>query len=164
MAKRDTYKKWDNNDIQFLVDNYKEFDDEQLAELLDRPERSIKERRYRLGLFVFEQESACSIKGEIWKPIPGYDYEVSNLGRVKNSRGKLLKGNVTKLGYVKVGLWISQKAKTVMVHRLVAEAFIENPENKPFVNHKNLNKTHNTVWNLEWVTPSENMKHWANNK
>ena len=56
MAKRNTYRKWDQESLDFLINNYKEFTEEELASLLDRPVRSIKERRYRLGLFLFEQE------------------------------------------------------------------------------------------------------------
>lgn len=103
---------------------------------------------------------------EIWKPVIGYEglYEVSNLGRVKglerqgNWRDNILTqcmiGN-----YVKVSLTVNGKSQNKLVHRLVAQAFIPNPENKPEVNHKDGNKLNNCLDNLEWVTKSENIKH-----
>lgn len=95
---------------------------------------------------------------EIWKDIKGYEgiYQVSNLGKVKSLlRNKLFKVSLNKYGYPRV----SFKNKTYTVHRLVAEAFIPNPYNKPTVNHKNKIKTDNTVENLEWMTIGENNKH-----
>ena len=88
---------------------------------------------------------------EIWKPIEGYEnYYISNLGNVKNIKGKLLclwKDNV---GYLQVKLSKEGKWYYKRVHRLVAEAFIPNPHNLPCVNHKDENKENNSVENLEW--------------
>lgn len=102
---------------------------------------------------------------EVWKDIAGYEgrYQVSTLGRVRNSRT----GTIRKLvkdgsGYLKINL---TRYDQPLVHRLIAKAFIPNPENKPEVNHKNRNKLDNRLDNLEWVTGSENMKHrWATDK
>ena len=115
-----------------------------------------------------------NLQGEIWKDIDGYDgYQVSNKGRVKSTivrnEGKLLKIGINKLGYCIVVLSANGKHKTRYVHRLVAEAFIPNPENKPEIDHINTDKTDNTVWlnedgsvnyyktNLRWVTRKGNM-------
>lgn len=107
---------------------------------------------------------------EIWKDIVGFEgrYMVSNLGNIKSivtNHGKptdrLVKQRVrsTTCEYKYVQLWYKDKPTHKAVHRLVAEAFITNPENKPIVNHLNGNKHNNAVDNLEWVTHSENHKH-----
>lgn len=110
--------------------------------------------------------------GERWKDIPGYEgiYQVSNLGRLRSyatfrechRRPKtphLLKQNLSKFGYLRIGLKTLGHTKVFFVHVLVAQAFIPNPDNKPQVNHIDGNKQNNRVENLEWVTQSENMLH-----
>ena len=95
---------------------------------------------------------------EIWKDI--YVYQVSNLGKVKNrTTGKLLKTWKTNRGYLKTGLSIDGICVKYSIHRLVAMAFIPNPDNKPCVNHIDSDITNNKVDNLEWVTPKENVHH-----
>jgi len=86
-------------------------------------------------------------------------YSVSDIGEIRNdNRGKLLSQG-TEQGYKTVGLHINKKLKKFRVHRLVAMVYIDNPENKPYVNHKDGNRSNNRVENLEWVTPQENTRH-----
>lgn len=107
---------------------------------------------------------------EIWKDIEGYEgfYQVSNLGRIKSIGGwcgaakrkeKIRATSLTKDGYVKVRLLYKGKDKTERVHRLVAQAFIPNTDNKDTVNHIDGNKQNNNVDNLEWVNRHEQMEH-----
>lgn len=103
------------------------------------------------------------MKEEIWKDVVGYEgiYQVSNLGRIKSlkRKGKIKNTQLDKDGYEHLSLWHNSKAKRMSVHRIVAQAFIPNPENKPVVNHIDGNKTNNIVNNLEWCTRSENDIH-----
>ena len=97
------------------------------------------------------------MKKEYWKPVVGYEglYEVSNWGRVKSIRfGKerILKPGTCGRGYLFVNLCKNGKVKLYYVHRLVAESFIPNPNNYPIINHKDENKTNNSVGNLEWCS------------
>jgi hypothetical protein len=104
---------------------------------------------------------------EIWKDIVGFEglYQVSNLGNVKRFFYKMaLKENligksIDRYGYVKRILSKKGKGYNFTEHRLVALAFIDNPENKATINHKNGIKTDNRVENLEWCTNQENMRH-----
>ena len=103
------------------------------------------------------------MENEIWKDIKGYEgiYQVSNLGRVYNCRYNRLLSTPTnrKKKYVDVALNKNGVAKSYKVHRLVAEAFIPNPNNLPFVNHKDENPSNNCVDNLEWCTNEYNLNY-----
>ena len=99
---------------------------------------------------------------EIWIDINKYKgiYKISNLGNVKNSRGKILKTRVGTSGYEQIGLHKDNKVKYFLIHRLVATHFIiNNDDNKSQVNHKDGNKLNNCVDNLEWSTPLNNTQH-----
>lgn len=97
---------------------------------------------------------------ETGKPIPEYEelYEVSSYGRVSNYR-KIMKTYQINSGYHALKLIKNGIRKSVLIHRLVAECFIPNPENKPEVNHIDGDKGNNRIDNLEWVTSSENKSH-----
>ncbi len=112
---------------------------------------------------------------EIWKDCKRFEdyYECSNLGKIRRKKGvtiykngvearfsqTILKHSLNKKGYHKVYLSVKSKKYSRYVHRLVAETFILNPENKKTVNHKDCNKDNNNVSNLEWMTNKENMQH-----
>jgi hypothetical protein len=99
---------------------------------------------------------------EVWKEIDGYEglYQVSSLGKVFSLRNtKNIKLNLSEKGYFRVDLWKENKRNSLRVHRLVAKSFIDNPDNKPQVNHIDGIKTNNNINNLEWSTPSENVRH-----
>lgn len=105
-----------------------------------------------------------TMENEIWKAVPKFEnkYWVSNLGRVKNSKNKILKPMVAKnQKYAKYGLsgGSRQKMKYIMGHRLVAMVFLENPNNYPIVHHRDNNPMNNAVSNLEWTTYSKNTKY-----
>ncbi len=118
---------------------------------------------------------------ELWKDVKGYEglYKVSNLGRVRSIERyvrsdrnpktglRLIKPKILKAwdngnGYMVVTISVNKKRKNKYVHRLVAEAFIPNPENKPQVNHIDNNRSNNIISNLEWCTASENSIHMMN--
>ena len=97
---------------------------------------------------------------EEWKEVgDGFDYSVSNSGRVRRNGSPRDKAVRDRMGYLTVDLYKNGKRSTKRVNRLVAGAFIPNPDNKPEVNHKDGNRHNNTVSNLEWATKLENVKH-----
>lgn len=92
--------------------------------------------------------------------IYGEQYQVSNTGLVRNKiTGHILTPQKDKKGYLRVRLSLHDEKATAKVHRLVAIAFISNPDGKPQVNHKDTDKSNNNVGNLEWVTNGENQIH-----
>ena len=113
---------------------------------------------------------------EIWRDIKGYEglYQVSSNGRVKSLeradswgrtvKERILKPNVVGGGYLGVVLYAGGKTRMFFVHRLVCQAFHENPDNKPQVNHINEDKTDNRACNLEWCTCKQNINHGTANE
>lgn len=124
---------------------------------------------WKYGHIVPEKECP-DLPGEIWKDVPGYngDYKVSNFGRVKSYKNNkwgrtkhpfLMSQIEDAHGYWTVSLCKDSKHKRKRVHRLVALAFIPNPENKPEVNHIDGNVKNASLDNLEWATGKENVRH-----
>lgn len=122
---------------------------------------------------INQYKDVWCLSGEIWKRIPGYEnYEASNIGRVRsvdrcviyaNNRGtrfyygKVLSQNIVG-GYCTVNLCFGKNKYSVKVHRLVALAFLQNPNNYPIINHKDENKQNNHVSNIEWCTYRHNVR------
>lgn len=104
---------------------------------------------------------------EHWKDVEGTFglLEVSDMGRVRSNMrdGRILKATPDNKGYMRLHVTIKRQRRSYKVHRLVAEAFIPNPENKPQVNHIDGDKTNNAASNLEWATNKENAHHAWNN-
>lgn len=115
---------------------------------------------------------------EIWKDIKGYEglYQISNFGRIKSlpkkringtnfyiQKEKILKLQLKTKRYLGINLTKNKMHKNFLVHRLVAEAFIDNPYDLPQVNHKDCNKLNNNINNLEWCTQEENLNHALRN-
>ena len=114
-----------------------------------------------------ENQIINSVESEVWKPVVGYEglYEVSNIGRVrsinfhKSGKAKVMSPSLNTWGYPIVDLRKNNKRHSYTVHRLVALAFIPNPDNLPEINHKNEIKYDNTVENLEWCTRKYNINY-----
>ena len=99
---------------------------------------------------------------KIWKPIIGYEnlYKINNYGEVLSLRSnKILKPNDNGIGYFIIQLYKNGKRKNYLIHRLVAEHFLDNPNNLPEVNHKDEDKSNNFVNNLEWCKHKYNMNY-----
>lgn len=101
---------------------------------------------------------------EIWKDVKGYEglYQISNLGNIK-SNTNIKSKRINKQGYLTTQLCKNNKKRSKRINRLVAEAFIPNPNNFPQVNHKDENKLNNEVSNLEWCTEKYNTNYGTRN-
>lgn len=112
---------------------------------------------------TIKQVTIPDLCNEIWKDVVGYEglYQVSNLGRVKSIRGrkvteKIMKPHLQRTGYYSIWLCKEDKKGNKSLHRIIAEAFIPNPENKPCIDHVNGVATDNRIENLRWCTYKEN--------
>ena len=104
------------------------------------------------------EEDLIKLNVEVFRSIDGYEsYAISSFGRVKNVKtGKILKARNDKYGYLRVNLYEYRVMKTHRIHKLVANAFIDNPNNKQCVDHKNNDRTNNDISNLRFATYKEN--------
>jgi hypothetical protein len=121
-------------------------------------------KRHNAYNFKWKYIIKDDIENEIWKEIPfeivgKYNYDVSNFGRFKNNKNDIITNHKSSSGYKRLSI----NKKTYLLHRLVALTFLENPENKEFVNHKDGNKLNNLLENLEWATCLENNMHKIDN-
>lgn len=125
------------------------------------------------------RDKSCSKNGgenmEVWKDVPGYvgKYEASNKGglrsksrtiyykdgRIRKHKGRMMEGTLTPNGYLQVSLCKNNERISTSIHRVVALTFLGKPKKDYVVNHKDGNRTHNVVENLEWVTQQENVIH-----
>lgn len=150
---------------QWLFDNkyakFKEFNYNTMCSLRTKITDQIHGRRKTVYGFIWTFNE-LHIEDETWKPIkPEHidnkkNYMASSKGRIRSPKGKILNQNINDYYHITVG------KTTLIAHRIIALTFIDNPDNKPFVNHKDLNKLNNCIENLEWVTPSENTLHYIN--
>lgn len=99
--------------------------------------------------------------GRMWSKIKGFpNYSISENGLVRNDKtGKIKAYNGLRNGYASVDLYNNGKRSTRRIHRLVGDAYLENPDNKSQINHRDGDKLNNDYRNLEYVTPKENMEH-----
>jgi DNA-cytosine methyltransferase len=139
-------------------------------EVLNAKDFGVPQNRQRIFIFGKRLDKCTKLElnffKEKWKPIKGTSgkYKISNQGRVKSLIGKpkLLKPSTDNWGYPQVVLRIKGKSVTQRIHRLVGKHFVDNPDNKKFINHLNGDTSDNNFLNLEWCTQSENEKHKHN--
>lgn len=122
---------------------------------------NAESRKRNKSLYTPTKKNEEPLDGEVWVTISDFGgvYQVSNMGRVKRKNSRVLKPETTNRGYKRVILSYNNSQAKISVHRLVATYFIENPENKPQVNHINGITHDNRLENLEWVTSQENINH-----
>ena len=146
-------------------------DNTDLENLIEQKNEQILALEKKLsGLVEKIYPEVQDLENEIWKDIEGEGvdglYQVSNFGRVKSFHSlpaKLITPYVNYNGYYVVEMRKDKKKITRLLHRLIAKAFIPNPENKPYINHKDGNKLNYSLENLEWVTSAENTRHAREN-
>lgn len=117
-----------------------------------------------VAVYDIEEIPAADVAPVVWMPVLGFEglYEVSSLGQVRNKKGEVLKQGIKRTPctcYKVVHLWKEGKYHRKYIHRLIAEAFIPNPNNLPMVNHKDEDGTNNFIDNLEWCTREYNVNY-----
>ncbi len=134
------------------------FDEKQLEEVVKKVTEELKNQGWK------EEEKISEV--ETFVKIDGFEnYEVSNLGKIRNIKsGRILKPHLHHSGYLVHGLCENNKHKKLFLHRIIATAFIDNPDEKPQVNHIDENKLNNDLSNLEWCTERENIVHGTRTK
>ena len=120
-----------------------------------------------VAVSILRQNSAVwlciqDLPHEIWRDVVGYEglYQVSNYGRLKSfygKKGKILAGKFDAQGYSHCALAKNKVAKMELLHRIIAQTFLPNPENNSVVHHKDHDKMNSCVWNLQWTTHSQNI-------
>ena len=138
-------------------------DEEKVALLLSELEAQATTEIEVALINEFKQQLQKTF-GEIWRDIEGHEgnYQISNYGRVKSFKGskpRILSTCKDSKGYPKATFTEDGKAKTYLIHVLVARAFIPNPDNLPVVHHKDANPKNNHVDNLQWVTYKQNLQY-----
>ena len=159
--------KWDEEEVEFLKKLLVEekYTYNELSLKLNRNKNNIKAKIYKMNLSPKPlQPNEIRLNEDekrVWKTIdifPGY--KISNDGHVYSEKTKRVLNKIkNSSGYYHICLTIDGKMQYQLLHRLIAMAFIPNPDNKPFVNHIDGNKKNNMIENLEWVTNQENIKH-----
>jgi len=129
-------------------------------------QKEIEILEIELKIKKLEIEIHNDLDYEVFLPIENYDnYFVSNFGNVKNSKtNKIMKQSNNKDGYKKIGLTKNGKQKYFLIHRLVGKAFLENPDNKPVIDHIDNNPANNNVKNLRWATSKDNSANQGKSK
>lgn len=156
-------KTWTKSETDFLIEKINDLGLQEIANKIDKTLDAVEVKARRLKLISPKRVEVLDREGEKWCRIKKFDdYYVSNCGRVKNN-GYILIPNNNGNGYMQVGIHENKKRWVFYIHRLVAEAFVPNPENKPQVNHRDGNKNNNIASNLEWVTQRENNQHAREN-
>ncbi len=146
-------KRWQPDEIQFLIDNYQKLSTQEMAKALNR-DYSTTKRKVKTCILNVQEKTLP--KGFVTIPSSPIHAINCNGEVIRIKTRKPIKSYPNKKGYLQVCL---QNKKSYRIHRLVAELFVENPEGKPQVNHKDGNKLNNSHTNLEWVTNEENQKH-----
>ena len=160
-------KKWTKEEVEHLQEllNQNKYTYSDLTYILKREKSSIKAKIHKIKLkpvpLIKNEIRLNEDPKRIWKPIDGFKgYKISNDGFVYSEKtNRVLNKINNSSGYYHICLINNGKMQYQLLHRLIAQAFIPNPHNKPFINHIDGDKKNNKIDNLEWVTNKENIRH-----